>query len=656
VEFSRRLLAATAAATVAWTASVWFASDRFHQAEARAAIAAEAKKAEHDATAIADGIERTLAMRRGIAITLAADETVRRAAIGHMQSKRVRSAAPQATPEMRDLNRFLRAAEEHLKLDALWVGDADGIGFAAQSADPGHSPIGVDYSDRIYYRQARAGRVGYQYAVGRTTGIGGIFFSGPIMDGQRFLGFVLAKTNVTRLAPWLGQGRVLVADAAGVVVLASEPGMEMRALPGSAVDRLSNEERRNQYARIEIAPLDIADWPDARFAGLKRVDGIAAPVVLHAQTIPDFGLTVTVLRPLEEITAIDRRGRLAFLSGAGIGILVLAMLAMWAANRRQRRQAEDRLRLAATVFENADEGICVTDADQRVVDVNPTLCRLTGYSRETLLGETPRLFQSGRQDGAFYQAMWQAINRDDHWRGELWNRHRNGDHYAVRLTVSAVRDHGGRVKNYIGIMANITATKQQFARLEHVAHFDALTGLPNRLLLADRMHQSIARTHRGDTFLAVCYLDLDGFKPINDRLGHEAGDRVLAEVARRLDGCLRGGDTVARLGGDEFVLLLSGLQRHDEYEVTLNRVLDEIRSPLTIDGHEFGISASIGVVLCPRDGKDQDELLRMADQAMYAAKQAGRNRWHVFVPGETLAAGHESASAGKGLGSGSDTQ
>ncbi|MBI4998487.1 MAG: diguanylate cyclase [Rhodocyclales bacterium] len=647
----QRLLLITIGAALAWTVAVSFAVGRYYDSEASAAVAAAARQAEHEAASISDGIERMLAIRRGVAVTLAEDETVRRAVVQRLHEQRDPAGGIRDTPELRNLNRFLRAAEEHLKLDALWVGDAAGIGIAAQSADPRHSPLGVNYSDRIYYREARAGRVGYQYAVGRTSGLGGIYFSAPIMDGKRFAGFVLAKTNMSRLAAWVGQTEALLVDDAGVIVLASDPQLEMRTLPGASVGALSPAERQRQYARSEFQPLHIADWPDTRIPGLKRIDGRSAAVILHTDPIAEFGLQVTVLRPVGELAAIGRQRQLMILSLAGIGASLMAIGAVLAAYRRQsrageqalaqqRQQTEARLRLAASVFDNANEGICITDAEQRIVDVNPTLCQLTGYAREALIGLTPRAFQSGRQDASFYQAMWQAIDRDGHWHGDLWNRRRNGEFYAVRLTVSAVRDAGNRITHYIGIMVDITDSKQHVAQLEHVAHFDALTGLPNRLLLADRLRQAIAHTHRGDTFLAVCYLDLDEFKPINDQCGHDTGDRVLAEVGRRLDACLRGGDTVARLGGDEFVLLLSGLHRHEEYEATLHRVLDEMRAPLAIDGRSFSISASIGITLCPRHGTDQDELLRQADQAMYAAKQAGKNCWRIFEPGQDVAYHH----------------
>ncbi len=295
-----------------------------------------------------------------------------------------------------------------------------------------------------------------------------------------------------------------------------------------------------------------------------------------------------------------------------------------------RRLAEDRLRLAGRVFESTYEGITVTDAAGTILDVNPAFSEITGYSREEALGRNPRILQSGRQGPEFYEAMWAAILSRGSWRGELWNRRKDGEIFPVLLSISALRDEGGTVSHLLCVFSDISLLKQNERQLERMAHFDALTGVPNRVLLADRMQQAIAQTLRSGSLMAVCYLDLDGFKPVNDMLGHEAGDRLLVEMTGRLKTCLRGGDTVARLGGDEFVLLLCGMERIDECEAVLKRILDTLAHPCVIGDHVVGVSASIGITLYPLDEADADSLLRHADQAMYQAKQAGRNRYHLF--------------------------
>lgn len=297
-------------------------------------------------------------------------------------------------------------------------------------------------------------------------------------------------------------------------------------------------------------------------------------------------------------------------------------------------RAEKALRLAASVFAGAQEGILITDADNAVVDVNAAFSRIAGYARDEVLHRNPRLLGAHHHGREFYAAMWQAITADGHWQGEMWNRRRGGEPYLARLTISVVRDEQGRVTHHIGVLSDITLERKQQEQLERAAHYDALTGVPNRTLFADRLQQAIAQAQRNGDLLAVCYLDLDGFKPINDTWGHAAGDRLLLQLAERLRLCLRGGDTVARLGGDEFVLLLLGLGGLAECETALQRVLDTLAQPVNLDGQSVAVTASIGVSLYPQDDADADTLLRHADQAMYQAKQGGRNRYHVFAAAE----------------------
>jgi diguanylate cyclase (GGDEF)-like protein/PAS domain S-box-containing protein len=292
-----------------------------------------------------------------------------------------------------------------------------------------------------------------------------------------------------------------------------------------------------------------------------------------------------------------------------------------------------RLALGASVFENALNGVVITDARQRIIEVNPAFTQITGYSRAEALGQTPRLLSSGRQDASFYAALWSEIQSTGQWRGEIWNRHKDGEAYPEDLAIVSVKDDEGTVIRYIGIFSDISQIKAQEAQLRHMAHYDLLTGLPNRALLADRMRVALAQAERSGEKLAVCYLDLDGFKPVNDTWGHATGDRLLEEVARRLRDTVRGGDTVARLGGDEFVLLLANTADVEQCEVSMSRILQRVGRPVVIDDTELTVTASIGVTLFPDDRADADTLLRHADQALYAAKETGRNCYCLFDPG-----------------------
>jgi diguanylate cyclase (GGDEF)-like protein/PAS domain S-box-containing protein len=291
---------------------------------------------------------------------------------------------------------------------------------------------------------------------------------------------------------------------------------------------------------------------------------------------------------------------------------------------------EDRLRLHTTAFDNSHEGITLTNADGEILEVNPAFTRITGYERSEVIGRNPRVLKSGRHDQAFYAAMWKSILDTGTWRGEIWNRSKFGDVYPELLSIAAVHDADGQLTNFVAVFSDISRLKEQEKQLVQMAYFDALTGLPNRVLLADRIVQASAQTRRNGTLMAVCYLDLDGFKPINDTWGHDVGDQLLVEVANRFKATLRAGDTVARLGGDEFVLLMLGLADMAECERAVQRMLHAVSNPLLVAPEPVMLSASIGVSVFPADDCDADALLRHADQAMYRAKQSGKNCFHVF--------------------------
>ena len=297
----------------------------------------------------------------------------------------------------------------------------------------------------------------------------------------------------------------------------------------------------------------------------------------------------------------------------------------------ERKQAEEKLHLAASVFTHAREGIMITATDGTIIDVNDTFSRITGYTRDEVLGRNSRILSSGRQEKAFYATLWRDLTEKGHWYGEIWNRRKNGEVYAEMLTISAVRDAEGNTRQYVALFSDITALKEHARQLEHLAHYDALTTLPNRTLLADRLQQAMAQAQRRLQPLAVAYLDLDGFKAINDRHGHDAGDQLLIALATRMKQSLREGDTLARLGGDEFVAVLLDLADVAASVQLLARLLEAAAEPVQVGDLVLQVSASLGVTFYPqREDVDADLLLRQADQAMYQAKLAGKNRFHVF--------------------------
>jgi diguanylate cyclase (GGDEF)-like protein/PAS domain S-box-containing protein len=301
-----------------------------------------------------------------------------------------------------------------------------------------------------------------------------------------------------------------------------------------------------------------------------------------------------------------------------------------------QKQAEEKLQLFARVFAEAYEGIVITDASANIIKVNPAFCEITGYGSEEAIGQNLRDLDSGRQPPEFYTAMWESLSVDGYWQGEIWSRKKQGAVYAARLTISALRDKLGKTVNFVGLFSDITQTKQQQQTLELMAHYDALTQLPNRVLFADRFKQAISLCKRDKSLLGICYLDLDGFKQINDTHGHEAGDHMLIELALRIKSAMRGEDTVSRLGGDEFALLLGGLDTVEQCFNTLERVHQAIAQPYVIDGQTVALGASSGVTIYPMDDAEPDILLRHADQAMYKAKLEGRNHFQLFDPEHDL--------------------
>lgn len=296
----------------------------------------------------------------------------------------------------------------------------------------------------------------------------------------------------------------------------------------------------------------------------------------------------------------------------------------------EQSRVETRLQLAASVFTHAREGIFITDLQGNIIEVNQIFCDITGYSREEAIGKNPRLMKSGLHGHEFYAGLWRDLEQKGYWHGELWNRHKNGKLYATMMTISAVQDGLGHPQSYVNLFTDITPIKEHQRQLEYIAHYDALTGLPNRVLLADRLKQAIFHSHRQNAALAVVYIDLDGFKAINDQYGHDTGDQLLVNIAHRLKATLREGDTIARIGGDEFIVVMTGLESTKTHELVLHRLLEEAATPLMLNDHMLRVTASIGVTLYPQDASDADQLLRHADQAMYVAKQAGKNAYHLF--------------------------
>lgn len=287
-----------------------------------------------------------------------------------------------------------------------------------------------------------------------------------------------------------------------------------------------------------------------------------------------------------------------------------------------------RLKISASVFERSHDAIMVSDSSNRIVEINPAFTRITGYERDEVIGTNPSILSSGRQGPEFYQSMWRSIVENNFWRGEIWNRRKNGEEFPEFLTITRVILDEPGDWYHVASFSDITALKNHAEELDRAANYDELTNLPNRRLMMERLRRAMDHSDQSGKPLAVCYLDLDGFKAVNDLVGQGLADRTLATVANRLRLAIRSDDTVARVGGDEFVLLLRDVDDERVYQ----RILDAIRQPLSVGPANTVITASMGVALYPNDPSDEERLVRHADQAMYSAKEKGRNNFHFFDP------------------------
>jgi diguanylate cyclase (GGDEF)-like protein/PAS domain S-box-containing protein len=413
--------------------------------------------------------------------------------------------------------------------------------------------------------------------------------------------------------------------------------------------------------RPELEGHDLSNFRDAsdtrlfvEFVDIVRKDG--AGFVEYPWPKPGFS------RPVPKISYVKGFAPWGWVIGSGIyiddvnrifwdrvrlkiGIITAAILLLGSlmalVTRRIEREidgyatglarANAALRQAATVFENTTEGVMIADDANRVVAVNRAFIEITGYGADELIGRTPEVLRSGRNDEALYRRIQEAIKENGHWQGELWDHRKNGEEYPAWLNVSIVKDDGGRVTHYVSVFSDITVLKESEARLDQLAHHDPLTGLPNRLLLNARAEHALARARRNEKQMAVLFLDLDHFKYINDTLGHPAGDLLLQHVAERLKKCVRDEDTISRLGGDEFTVVLEDLDDGGAASIVARKILAALSEKTALFGREVFVTCSIGISLYPRDGEDIVTLFKNADSALYRAKDQGRDTYQFYT-------------------------
>ncbi len=625
-------------------------ADYYYGHRARALYQEQTEVARQNLDQIAHSMDRDIQTLKGISTMVASGEGSRRVL------RRFGSAAmpsPLAYEDRKErwtvdrvqgeLNRDLATLATHLGANEIYVLNAVGDCVVASNALKSVSFVGNNYADRDYFREARAGRRGHQYALGRTSRVPGLYYSTPVVESGTFLGAVVVKQDLTSFSRWNSSTSAFIADGNGVVILAAEKRMALRTLPGALATNLSAEKLLAQYGQSRLDSLAFTAWGDGRFASAIRIDGAADPALIASRVLPGDSITIYLPQSLGELNRLgtERNWLFALISAAG-GMLILAVAAIVHAVRDSQAKAAD-LRIAATAFESQD-GISITDAEGTILRVNRAFTTITGYDADEVVGRTHRILKSGRQRESFYVDMWHSLLAEGAWQGEIWNRRKDGEAYPEWLSITAVKGPGGRVTHYVGTFTDITLRKAAEDEIKQLAFFDHLTRLPNRRLMLDRLAQALASSARHGRHGALMLIDLDNFKTLNDTQGHDVGD-ILIEVAARLKVCVREGDTVARLGGDEFVVILEDLDETAHAAVQAEYVAYKIQTQLgrpyqldiTLDADSPGVrnhhcTSSTGISMFLGNAVGVDELMKRADTAMYQAKAAGRNTLCFFDP------------------------
>ncbi len=400
---------------------------------------------------------------------------------------------------------------------------------------------------------------------------------------------------------------------------------------------LMSSDARKRPGALEPTLAGAFPLQDADYGPLPDRPGGSDDWVGYVHASPLYPFAVVVHMDRARILEPWTRQAITLSSVVGVALALIGVLGAVYVRRHaevaaQHRALENLERVnAACVFANAREGILITDADAIITDVNDAFVRITGYSREEAIGRNPRFLASGRHDRAFVASLWGDLTRKGFWQGEVWNKRKSGETFIALQTISAVRDEQERVRQYVSLFSDITLAKQHALDLEQAAYYDGLTTLANRTLISDRLNHAMVTSRRREQLVAVVFVDLDGFKTVNDTHGHGVGDHLLIALANRMKQALRKDDILGRIGGDEFVAVLQDVGSVEACVELLHRILDTVRMPIEIGGLTLQVNASLGVSFYPQsEAADADQLLRQADQAMYQAKVAGKNRFHVF--------------------------
>ncbi|HEU4844003.1 MAG TPA: diguanylate cyclase [Burkholderiaceae bacterium] len=506
-------------------------------------------------------------------------------------------------------------------------------------------PAQISLADRehfLVHRDARSSSLFISKPeLGRLSGKWSLQFTRPVQRAGRFDGIIIISVSpelFSRFYDSLSIGRH------GVAVIVRDSGEIMARAP---------DWREYMGRSLPGAPYLAPGAPvSGNFQRVAMLDGV--PRLYGYRKLPAYHLNFVTALPLDAILAGAQRQRqatFAIMTAVSLALAAMTWLILGSVRARDRaeqalRRANTELSLAGSVYQHTKDAVMVTEIDGTIISVNPAFTAVTGYSPAEAIGRKPKLLKSGRYGREFYRAMFEQLNSTGHWRGELWNRRKDGESYLEWLSVSLIKDAAGKPLRYVSVSNDVTELRAGDERMRHMAFHDPLTGLPNRALLLDRMTQGMSAAERDGRGLGVMFIDLDCFKPINDTLGHDVGDQLLQEVAQRLSHGVRQSDTVARIGGDEFVVLLEQVDDGMTYVNVAEKLLASLSLPMELGSHTLTVGASIGIACFPADGQDATTLMKHADAAMYVSKASGRGAYHFYRPGMTVQSAQRAAAPG----------
>ncbi|WP_229262718.1 bifunctional diguanylate cyclase/phosphodiesterase [Duganella radicis] len=534
--------------------------------------------------------------------------------------------------------------------------DAKGNGVATSTAT---NIVGNSYADRDYFKahldEANKGKLFIgEPSIGKVSKKKLFFLSRRVETAKgEFLGVVVAPLNVERYVKVFENSRFnsdisITLVHGGGKIIARVPNFQeafardlgatalfdniRRASSGTykVVSIIDNLSRIFSYRMIDGLPLIIVVGSnDTESTRLQQQNYLTAGAGLAVLLLLMLGAGHFSLRTYTRQEEREQRYRTLYTASREMEVQLLA-------NEEERRKNEESMKLAALLFQNSGDAMMVSDADGKILTVNPAFSILSGYTEKELVGHRTYELASGRDDQEFFTRMFDCIINTGYWKGELWQQNKDGEEYLVSMLVNTVYDEQGNPFRYVALLSDITKKKESEDLIWRQANFDALTGLPNRRMFHEHLRQEMKKTDRSHLPMALVFVDLDHFKEVNDTLGHDKGDMLLKEVATRLSRSVRSTDTVARLGGDEFTVIISELRNAGDVVRTAQEILKQMSTPFQlgdgVDKQVAHISSSIGITLYPEDGKDAECLIKNADQAMYAAKQQGRNRFNYFAP------------------------